>query len=518
MHKPRIISFANRSAAKIAYAEVMKAAEPHGSGAVHATLGELGKRDLFFLLVYLLGRFDADNDYVFERCKEVSASPNGHLDLWAREHFKSTIITYALTIQDVLCDPEITVGIFSHTKGIARGFLKQIAREFETNITLKRSYPDVLYMDPTKEAPQWAPDGAGIIVKRCGNPKEATIEATGLVDGQPTGRHYKLMVYDDVVTLESVSSPEMMTKVTDCWALSLNLGSRGGAVRYIGTRYHRNDTYKTILERGSAAPRIHPATHDGTMDGEPVFLDAATLAKKRRDMGPYVFACQMLQDPKADAVMGFKKEWLRYARIDGATRRILPAGMNVYLLCDPAGSKKKGSDYTVFVVIGLGQDGNWYLLDGVRDRLNLTERGAMLMKLHRTYRPIATGYERYGMQADIEHIADVQEREGYRFSITELGGSMPKNDRIRRLIPLFEQGRFYLPDTLVFVDAEGKARDFTQEFVNEEFLDFPVSGHDDMLDAVARIMDPDLAARFPLVNSAARSGPLRAKQNSIYSR
>ena len=88
-------------------------------------------------------------------------------------------------------------------------------------------------------------------------------------------------------------------------------------------------------------------------------------------------------------------------------------------------------------------------------------------------------------------------RSSRRFAVTELGGSMPKNDRIRRLIPLFEQGRFYLPVTLPFVDAEGRARDFVREFVDEEYTAFPVAGHDDMLDCLARIVDPDLGAVFP---------------------
>jgi hypothetical protein len=276
-------------------------------------LRNLGRTDLYFLLRYLLRATYADNDWVFQRCREVQANPNGYLDLWAREHFKSTIITYALTIQDVLNDPEITVGIFSHTRPIAKGFLRQIMREFEHNEDLKQLYDDVLWANPRKEAPKWSEDD-GIIVRRKSNPREATVEASGLVDGQPTSKHYKLAVYDDTVTRESVTTPDMIRKVTEAWELSLNLHSEGGQSRYIGTRYHFNDSYATMMQRGSVKPRIYPATENGRVEGVPVLLTPERLAEKRRDMGPYTFGCQMLQDPKADETQGFKEEWLKYYR------------------------------------------------------------------------------------------------------------------------------------------------------------------------------------------------------------
>ena len=495
----------------------------------HDARRALARSDLFFLMTEIMGRKDMDNDWCFARCNEVCADPDGFLDLWAREHYKSTIITVGKTIQDILVDPEITVGIFSHTRPIAKSFLRQIKREMETNVVLQDLFPDILFKQPKREAPQWSEDG-GIIVKRETNPKEATIEAWGLVDGQPIGKHFSLLIYDDVVTRESVSTPEMIAKVTDAWALSLNLGAHGGRRRMIGTRYHFNDTYKTVMDRCAAAPRIYPATVDGSPEGEGVFLDGATLAAKRRDMGPYIFGCQMLQNPLADAAQGFKREWIRFytpSKHPGANRgggqspscspfanrgdgqspsiaasrgAIAPSESvsNIYILVDPAGAKKRDSDYSVLWVLALGDDGNIYLVDGVRDRLNLTERTAALFRLHRKWRPSAVGYEQYGMQADIEHIRYVMEQEGYRFTITALAGSMPKNDRIRRLVPVFEQARFFLPEKLPYAGADGRSRDLVEEFIEEEFVAFPVSGHDDMLDCASRILDPAFPARVPL--------------------
>ncbi len=649
----------------------------------------------------------------------------------------STIITYALTIQDILRDPEITIGLFSHTRPIAKAFLRQIKQEFERNETLKAWFPDILYDNPKAESPKWSED-EGIVVKRKGNPKEATVEASGVVDGQPTSKHFALLVYDDVVTRESVSTPDMMAKTTDALALSFNLGAHGGKRRFIGTRYHYNDTYRTVIDRGIAKPRIYAATEDGKVEGEPVFLTREALADKRRDQGPYVFACfaagtqilmsdwsekaisdvdvgdeivgytfgvgqrsrlarskviarqshrkeafrytfesghsvvctedhkfwqgragrgyaplgfgksqlsaacmvynwsdasgeftgtaagylagifdgegcvsgntfhiaqcretnpavceriewalnecgfdwsvcnpvsrphhndyyltggraqkirfarlmrgfgkaarvqeaifatgsrylakstrdklvsvepigeievfniqtetgnyvangyaakncQMLQDPKADETQGFKQEWLRYASVS-------QRGQNLVILVDAASAKKKTSDYTSAWCLGLGADKNVYVHDMVRDRLSLTERADLIMAWHRKWQPQAVGYEQYGMMADIEHIKDRQDRENYRFDIKPLGGAMPKVDRIRRLIPWFERGRIFLMPKLTKTNYEGRLEDLTQAFINDEYLAFPVAAHDDMLDALARFLDPDLPVAWP---------------------
>jgi len=281
--------------------------------------------------------------------------------------------------------------------------------------------------------------------------------------------------------------------VTTAWERSLALSTEGGVVRYIGTKWHYADTYRTIIERGAAIERRHPATIDGTAGGDPVLFSRERLAETRQRMGPYTFAAQFLLDPAAERDQAFHDDWLRYFDPDeGSTDE-----MRKYLLVDPASSKKKGSDYTVMAVIGLGADQNYYLLDAVRDRLNLTERCAALFRLHRKWRPERVGFERYGMLSDIEYIHEKQRLENYRFEIVELGGKLSKEDRIRRLIPIFESGRFYLPKSLWRVTLEGRREDLVTTFVEQEYKPFPVAVHDDMFDAISRISDPEIGTTWP---------------------
>ena len=69
--------------------------------------------------------------------------------------------------------------------------------------------------------------------------------------------------------------------------------------------------------------------------------------------------------------------------------------------------------------------------------------------------------------------------------------------RIKRLVPLFEAKRVWFPVTLHKTDANGELRDLVDDFIEQEYLAFPVSTHDDMLDSLARIEEPDLTLIWP---------------------
>lgn len=471
--------------------------------------------DRYYLLINILHRPDAWHPWVYARCREVEAAPDGYIDIWAREHYKSTIITFAGIIQEILRDREITVGLFSHTNPIAKAFLAQIKREFETNEELKALFPDVLYDNPEKQSPSWSLD-AGIIVRRDGNPKEATVEAHGLVDGQPTSRHFKLMVYDDVVTDKSVYTPEQIIRTTEAWSLSDNLGSRDGRKWHAGTRYHFADTYHEIIKRGAAKARIYPATDNGQPDGRPVLFTQAVWDRKKRDQLESTIACQMLANPLAGHQRMFNVEDLK-------DYEVRPETLMVYIMVDPARSMKKDSAHTAMVVCGMDAGGNKYLLDGHDHKMDLMERWTRMRDLRFKWarqpgiQGVKVGYERYGAIADLDYFQERMRVEGSHFEIVELEwpreGPGSKNDRVQRLTPDLRAHRLYLPyptDPDELTSVQRRMRDAGYEYriskrirqldENKELYDlterlklqvsfFPFGDRKDIVDALSRIYD-----------------------------
>ena len=480
-------------------------------------LAALAKQDRFFLLTHILKRPDAVHEWLYRRCREVEFLPDGRLDLWARFHYKSTIITFAGIIQEILNDPEITICIYSYNNATATSFLSQIKNEFQGNHELIELFPDILWSNPKKDAPAWSLD-KGITVQRKTNPKENTVEAFGLVDNQPTGRHYKLRVYDDIVTVASVNTPEMINKTTEAWEVSLNTGAGAAGNRqwYVGTRYNANDTYHAILERHYLEPRIYAATHDGTASGDPVFMGLEEWLDIKQGVSEYVLACQQLLNPLAGSQQEFKPEWFR-------RWEVRPRTLNVYILCDPAGgSKNIANCNTAMCVIGVDSQLNKYLLDGACHKMSLQERWEMLKKLHRKWKTapgianIRVGYERYSMQADIEHFETMMRIENTYITIDEIGGRISKDDRIRRLLPDHQNWRFFYPETKQItkkmktaidtigdqfiakpirrIDSEQTVYELSEWFMKNEYAFFPNSTKKDMLDAMSRLYDMEIVA------------------------
>jgi phage terminase large subunit-like protein len=463
---------------------------------------DLVLNDLFFLGYFVLGIKILNHPWAIKRILEVEQRHNRTLDLWAREHLKSTLLTYLLTIQKILKNPEERICIFSFERQIAKGFLRRLKHTFESHDLLRALFPDVIWKVPARESPKWSED-EGLILRRKGAYNEATIEAWGLIDGMPISKHYSIRIYDDLVTDKSVLTPERIRRTKSAFQLSHALGSINDEVRVIGTTYHFRDLYEDLKKDPTWYKRIYPAEDKS---GNSVYLPQEVLDQKRRDMGSYNFAAQMLLNPVAEEEQIFEWSWLE----DQFYRKV-PEMYQLAILVDPANEKKEWSDYTVIMCVGIDRLGNFFVLDMVRDKIDLVERWEALSQMVTKWKCRRVGYEKYTMTADIKYFKEKMMETGIYFNIIPLAGGLSKHARIMRLVPLFETSRIFIPERLEYRDVTGKKRDLVSEFIHEEYLQYPYSVHEDMLDCMSRIRDEDIKFSAPMreIEDVERKSSLR---------
>ncbi len=299
---------------------------------------------------------------------------------------------------------------------------------------------------------------------------------------------------------------------------------RTGKFIMIMQRLHEDDPTGNLIEDGGYTLLKLPAetkeplsitfgNHLWKMDELlfPQRLSREDLDRLRLEMTDANYVGQYLQEPAPVGGGEFREEWPQKFTLSTAR----PQDMNIYILVDASAGdeinkrKRKNSDYTAMMVIGLASDRNYYLLDIVRDRLNPTDRINTLFILHRKWAALAKKppkviYEEYGMMTDIHYAKQKMDMDGYRFALTKVGGGMMKENRIRRMIPDMQMGRWYFPHELHYTTTDGNTFDLVKEIIFSEMATFPKSRYDDMMDALSRIYDAEVSAVFPAVNESKR--------------
>ncbi len=333
--------------------------------------------------------------------------------------------------------------------------------------------------------------------------------------GSATGRRADLFIVDDPYKdEEEVRSDAVRRQIRSWWSKVIYTRLAPDAiVIVIHTRWDEDDLIGWLLSEHAQEswnvinfPAIAEESDPlGRATGEALWPERYPLEEpeKRRINDPLGFQALYQQRPAGAGARMFRREWLEgtnmNCRYDAVAHPPNHRTMNKLMLVDPANSKSRSADYTSIWVLGLATDRNFYVLDMVRDRLSLTERGDAVFGLHRKWQ-LARGrsivaYEDYGLQADISYLNDRMARENYRFPIREVGGRLSKPDRIARLVALFEQGRIQMPLSLHRSNTDGVEEELVKIFIEEEYGNYLVGGggcrHDDMLDALSRLFDVD---------------------------
>jgi phage terminase large subunit-like protein len=217
------------------------------------------------------------------------------LQLVFRGAGKTTICTITKSIHYLLKNPNLRILLASKTSSNAEAFLKEIKAHFEGNEMLREIFGP--YYDANKVT-KW--DNREIeVLPRTVRTKEASITCVG-VEGTVVGKHYDIILGDDLVDEENTRTKYMRDKTKQWYYQTLDptleppsaeVPHRGEYHR-MGTRYHYDDLYGYLMANELKEHyQIIPALKNGKSPW-PKKYPPEWFAEKKRKSGVIIFNCQ----------------------------------------------------------------------------------------------------------------------------------------------------------------------------------------------------------------------------------
>lgn len=455
------------------------------------------QESLYFLCKAVLGFNDFQPEPHMSMCQHIQDQQVlRKLILIPRGHYKSSAGSIGYPLWLLINNPDERILLGSSTATLSQHFLRRIKAVFERNDLFQWLFPELV--PDWKSVVKWSE--AEIQIPRPGVFPEASIETIG-VGGKVTGRHYTIMIFDDLIEEQAANSMDELRKVQSWHDLSEPLfdNPEQGRELVIGTRWAPADLYGWLIDNDS---RYHLHLRQAIENGQPIFPQrfSSEWLEGLRKSKPALFSCQYLNDPLKEGLTEFQAEWLKdwslgetgqtLIRADGQVVRI--GDLNRYIHVDPAISDRPGACRSAVTVTGMGPDGRLYLLDLWAKRgAGISETVDQILRLNGRWKPITVTVESVAYQKALCQI--LRERAistGKYIRVTEYKPGSIKEGRIRKLQDYFIKG-FFIP----------KNHQMVGEF-RTEFVQFPIGASVDILDSLAQ--GPDVWRR-PMIGGPTES-------------
>jgi len=409
------------------------------------------------------------------------------LFLIPRFHMKSTMITVAWVLQQVIKHKgDIRIGISSYNEDIANKFVGQIEEICNKSQILKQFYPDVFWSNPrgNKYAKPWK-IGA-LKFKSSRNDKEATVEAWSVMDA-PTGTHFDVIVYDDLVEERSVKSPELIDNVCYKFETTRGILEAGGRQVVVGTFWHKQDLYNRIINgkygsgwntyvrsgleiNGNPVKEFDP--FKGKTPGQPIWPERFTKTEEEAEkkirllvkkgikhpkvesfegcwlsMRNYLFNCQMLMNPMPEKERNISSDLIQFY---DPSKHFTNTKFKKYSAFDPAKTTKPNSDQTAGCVIGTDEDMNFHIFDFMSDKLSTPEILETIITMNTTHNCEKCAVEITGWEDLSRLLNDELYKRKIFFEVVEVDARkkvQSKIDRLKTSLELLLKSRkIYAPE------------------------------------------------------------------------
>lgn len=407
--------------------------------------------------------------------------------LMPRGTFKSSVVTIGFTLQYLLNEPNGRVLIDSETFSKSKAFLREIQDHLVGNEKYREVFKAIHGMYPytKKSAMKLWTDSEIILPCRSSPKKEPSISCAG-IDVTKNGMHYDLIIADDLHSEVNVTNQEQRQKVIDHYKLAFSLLDPGKPMIVIGTRWHELDLYQHIMDYEQEDFNILKKSAynpDGSLFF-PEVLSEKELDKIRRRQGTGIFSKQYLNEPVSDENAIFKRDYIH--RIPWEQVKGRP--INWYLCGDPSYSDPRGTsnyaDFATLVLVGMDYQRELYVRNVVRKKMTYAEFIDEIFRIYtdKKFEDIKNWkiiIEVIGTKSLSYELANQMRVRNTWLPLTEIKSQLKsKEERIRGLAPFYEYKRIH------HIAECPQLEEF-----ESELLSFPNGRHDDIIDALANVLE-----------------------------
>lgn len=415
-----------------------------------------------------------------KRLYEALQNPNIKrlLVIWPPGHAKTTCATINYPAWRVGLERNRRFILTSHTQDFVNSFIRGIK-----TVMANPQYVQVFGDLKPKNPEIWSRNQ--LIVERSTLEKDPTFTALS-VNTSIIGRRADEIICDDIID-ETTANSEAERDNLYRWFTKelLTRLEPDGRILVIGTRWHFADIYAKLLEGDDYDIVKAPLGYRKLLElainerNEALWPDKWPLERllaRKKEIGAIAFESQYQAHPIASLEAPFKVEWLHYwyegteqiPDKDVGKWERLPARerMRVVQAWDLAISENPEADWTVCVTLGVTVEGKMYVLEYYWKHLDFPATIKQVEAQAAAWKPERIAIESVGYQRVL-----AQALQPGLLPIVQVQQPKAKEVRILgTLSPFFENGTLLINKGM--------------EELILEYLQFPKSSHEDILDAL----------------------------------
>lgn len=338
-------------------------------------------------------------------------------------------------------------------------------------------------------------DGNVFIVKGYG-------AKTGVRGSKEMGKRPRLAVLDDLISDDDARSPTVIAAVEDTIykAVDHALHPARNMIIWSGTPFNAKDPLYKAVESGAWRVNVYPVCNQfpcAEEDFKGAWPDRFpfSFVKKKFDTAMKVGKVDTFNQELMLRIMSDEDRLIQDGEIGWYRKRNVlqfKSNFNFYITTDFATSEKQAADFSVISVWAYNYNGDWYWVDGICKRQDMSANLTDLFEMVSKWRPMGVGVEVSGQQSGfIPWIQDMMIQKNIYFVLTsENNSSKPgirpntnKMQRFNTVVPLFKLHKIFFPE-------EDKSGTVMMEMVNELSL-ASASGFrskkDDFIDTISML-------------------------------